>query len=182
MFKKLWMNQTQFVKYANFLLQSGLPRLPEKTWAPPKIFILGAMLIYTILGIGFLDWVSGRQESDLSSWWWGAINTGRFNFFLLRVNDTSTRKQENSGADIFFGVCGVAAFLHRKFFGMYCDAYPLMAAFSLWVPAKKFADLLTLDHTRDLESHQHALRWHQIEGDFIALKELSWIISEVCME
>lgn len=67
---------------------------------------------------------------------------------------------------------------------MYCDAYLLMAALTLWIPSRKFGSSLPISDDddevlTDASEKSKGSLWSSIERDFGLLKQLTALINNV---
>lgn len=107
MLKKLWTNQADFVNIGNFVLKSDLPILHKK-WLGTKIniIILSLMLMYTVLGVGYVNW-----RTNLLNWWNANVGDGRKTF--LFESSVKLSDQDSLG-NIALGICSIVGLLHRS--------------------------------------------------------------------
>lgn len=127
MIKKLWLNKNDFVKIANFILNSEIPILKTKWFIKGgNVFIWILLIIYTTLGISYMDWLTGdvddtnlevRDQYDLSKWWHTMVANGRYNFFLINSTNLwtpeTTQDSRTTWLDVVIGILSTVGLLHR---------------------------------------------------------------------
>lgn len=109
------MNQSDFAKIINLIITSHIPILTEKRWLSIRLVVILSMLGYTIMGLGFIDWISGNSQPDITQWWKGKVETGRYNFFLIKqINLNATKFRDYSQVEnIAIGIGTVLGLVHR---------------------------------------------------------------------
>lgn len=123
MLKKLWANKKDFAKIANYILTSRIPVL-QSGWLVKfgNVLIYSLLVMYTILGLMYIDWVGGFTEFSVteaarptigSNWWSGMVASGKHNFFLNNSTSIAAPTMLSPWMDNFIGVLSTAGLLHR---------------------------------------------------------------------
>lgn len=111
-FYKLWMNQHEFERLANFTSKTDLPLLQSRWWKP-KLCVYLFIILYVLLGLSYMDWVSGKidETSDIAfsieQWWQMMVTEGKYNFYM------SGATQYSYFVETVLGTFAAAGLLHR---------------------------------------------------------------------
>lgn len=123
MFKKLWMNQNDFVKIGNFILTSGIP-LFQTRWLSKggNVLICALLLLYIAIGLMYIKWDGGLNDfyiregvlvAERPRWWSAMIASGKYNLFLANSPSPTSATDLPAWVDNFIGLITTAGLLHR---------------------------------------------------------------------
>lgn len=124
MLKKLWFNQADFVKICNHILNTDISII-KHNWLLKRgtIFISLLMILYSLLGISYMDWLRGNSNDvegetshkfEWSEWWNAMLANGKYNFFVSNSTNISISTGDNySWGNSIIVVLTAAGLLHR---------------------------------------------------------------------
>lgn len=163
--KQYWRNQHDLVKILQLLLDtSSHSILPTKysRSESTKWNVIFTLMCSVYTGMALSNWITGSSHLSLSSdwstsWWWDQmVEGGRFNFFL--GNGTSFPLENLCGAMAAIG------FLWRLVLGSNVEFIVLIAAITMWLPARQFsAYLQKLNSTSHWKTKHRKIMFHNFQ-------------------